>query len=576
MQVPPPKRNRFLLLLVLFVVAVTSWWFLNPRERIYRGQAVGAWVRQLSITQIGQTNAVLDALLDIGPDCLPPLACELQARDNFLATLFEKYRPKLPGAAQKVLPKPSSRSQRRATAAWALGQIGPAARPLTPALVAALDDPEDQVRAEAAQALRWIGCKTPEVIAALARCLRDKASRVQSQAATTLWDMAPESQAALPALIQLLHVPDRASDSALCLQELGPLASNAVPALIEVVKRGAAGRATNWTFPVVAGADGKPDGKDYSAHNRAMAAKALGKIGIASGEVIETLQAALKYPPSLEGVPELPRAWVCQNAAQALGFLGTNAIAAIPALTRALNGTNPAALQEVALALGAMGAHARESLPQLRDLLSELPEPFAARAGVGEERKWELFWLRGAVARAIAQIDSTDKTSLVVLFERADTDFYARRYLEGLGARMNEFVSELTEKLGRTNGQPQAATAELLWHIDADNPAVVPALRQVMQYTNSATRAYAAYWYWKVTGDANAAIKIMVAGLKERPSGVSQAFPQWLGRMEAAARPAVPALKKALWHHDIYTRRNAGKALEKIDPAAPELPGSHK
>jgi HEAT repeat protein len=533
---------------------------------------VSAWVRQLDITQIGQTNEVLDALLDIGPDCLLPLSAELQVRDNFLNKAWQKYWPKLPGSLRGVLPKPLSRSDRRATAAWALGQIGPAARSVTPALVQALDDPEDRVRAEAAQALRFVASKKPEIIEALARRLNDKASQYQPQAASALWDMAPESQAALPELIQLLHIPDRVYLSALCLQELGPLASNAVPALIEVVKRGAAGRPANWTFPVVAGADGKPDGKDHSAHNRAMAAKALGKIGIASREVIETLQTALNYPPTLEGMPELPRPWVCQNAAQALGLLGTNAIAAVPALAQALNETNPAALREVALALGAIGTQARESLPQLKNLFSELPEPFATRGGIGEDRKWELFWLRGGVARAIAQIDNTDKASLAVLLEHADGDYDARRYLEGLGTTMNEFVSELMKKLARTNGLPQAATAELLWHIDPKNTAVVPALRQAMQHTNSTTRACAAYWHWKVTGDSDAAIKIMVAGLKEQPSGASQVFPQWLGRMEAAAEPAVPALKKALWHHNIYTRRNAGKALEKIDPAALDSP----
>ena len=66
-------------------------------------------------------------------------------------------------------------------------------------------------------------------------------------------------------------------------------------------------------------------------------------------------------------------------------------------------------------------------------------------------------------------------------------------------------------------------------------------------------------------------MKVIVAGLDEPPSQASQMFPQWLGDMEAAARPAVPALKKALWHHDIYARRNAEKALKKIDPTALEF-----
>jgi len=225
-------------------------------------------------------------------------------------------------------------------------------------------------------------------------------------------------------------------------------------------------------------------------------------------------------------------------------------------------------LQEIALALGAMGVHARSALPLLTNLLGELPGRFAARANIGEDRKWELFWLRGAVARAIAQIDNTDKASLAVMVEHADSDAIARRFLAGLGSKASQFAPELTRKLASTNGQPQAATAELLWHIDPNNTAIVPALKQVMQHTNSAMRAHAAYWYWKVTGDATTAINVIIAGLEEPPSSASQMFPQWLGQMEAAARPAVPVLKKALWHHNIYARRNARKALEKIDPAA--------
>src|SRR5882672_9885961 len=268
MRPSPSKATRVLFGLLLLLVGAAGWWLLTPHERVYQGRPVSAWVRQLSITRTGQTNEVLDVLLDIGPDCLAPLVNELRLRDNFLSTTWQKYWPKLPASLSGALPKPLLRAERRAAAAWALGQIGLAARSVTPSLVEALDDPDDRVRGEAAQALRFVGAKSPEVIAALARRLGDKqGSMAGPRAAQALWDMAPESQAALSKLIPLLNIPDYAGLGALCLQELGPLASNAVPALIEVVKRGAAGRPSNWKFPMAAG-------PDLSAHNRAMAAKA--------------------------------------------------------------------------------------------------------------------------------------------------------------------------------------------------------------------------------------------------------------------------------------------------------------
>jgi len=506
-------------------------------------------------------------LLDIGPDCLQPLVANLESQDNVFSKAWQKYWPKLPRGVRNALPRPVPRAERRATAAWALGQIGPAARPVSAALVAALDDSENRVRAEAAQALRYVNPRASGAIAALARRLSDPTPLVRSRAAEALWNMAPESRAALPALIQLLHDPDLAHLAASCMQELGPLASNAVPDLIDVVKQGVAGhppkRKFSFLHSVIL--------EDPSAHNRAMAAKALGKIGIANAEVLDTLQAALKYPPTWEGAPRRLRPWVCQNAAQALGDLGTNALSAIPALVLMLGDTNLAAPRAAALALGAMGLQAQSALPALKNLLSELPDPLGTGLGVGEDRKWELFWLRGSVALAISQIDPNDRIALAVLLDHADADYAGRRRIAELGAGCRELVPKLSERLAHTNGQPQTAKAELLWHLDPQNPAVVPALTHAMGQTNSALRAHAAFWYWKVTGDADTTMKVLVAGLDEPPSPASQMFPQWLGDMEAAARPAVSALKKALWHHDIYARRNAEKALKKIDPTALEF-----
>ena len=68
MCTPRFKRKRLLLVLLLLVAAVAGWWFVAPRQRVYRGQPVSEWVRQLSITSLGVTNAILDVLLDIGPD----------------------------------------------------------------------------------------------------------------------------------------------------------------------------------------------------------------------------------------------------------------------------------------------------------------------------------------------------------------------------------------------------------------------------------------------------------------------------------------------------------------------------
>ena len=84
--------------------------------------------------------------------------------------------------------------------------------------------------------------------------------------------------------------------------------------------------------------------------------------------------------------------------------------------------------------------------------------------------------------------------------------------------------------------------------------------------TNHSTRAYAAFTLWKMTADANLSLSVLIALLDERTdSSDTQAYPQYLAKMGPAARPALPTLRRALWHRHIYTRRRAGEALHQLD-----------
>jgi hypothetical protein len=72
-----------------------------------------------------------------------------------------------------------------------------------------------------------------------------------------------------------------------------------------------------------------------------------------------------------------------------------------------------------------------------------------------------------------------------------------------------------------------------------------------------------------MTGDPNRSLSVLTALLDERTdSPNTQSYPQYLAKMGQAARPALPALRRALWHRHIYTRRQAGEALRRLDPQA--------
>jgi hypothetical protein len=54
---PQFRRRRILLLLALLLAGLIGGGLFATRETGYQGKSVSAWVAQLRITQLGQTNA---------------------------------------------------------------------------------------------------------------------------------------------------------------------------------------------------------------------------------------------------------------------------------------------------------------------------------------------------------------------------------------------------------------------------------------------------------------------------------------------------------------------------------------
>src|SRR5581483_9519640 len=147
----------------------------------------------------------------------------------------------------------------------------------------------------------------------------------------------------LPALINDLHDPEAAYEAAICLGYMGTNARAAIPALIDTLRHSAAGASpadeAKW----------RPDdrsiqqstGKYSLDHNRAMSARALGRIGIATPEV--TIALARAWNDTNE--------WVCANAAEAIGDLGPAMAGQVPELIAGLQDHDNRALSAKLLAL---------------------------------------------------------------------------------------------------------------------------------------------------------------------------------------------------------------------------------
>ncbi len=482
-----PKHGLILALIVGILLGTWSWF--SHRETQHQGKTATEWTQDLKITQISQSNTSLDALLEIGPQSIPALQKKLNAQDGPLQKGYTKLRDQLPENLRSQLEAPVPQNLRHAYAAWALGEIGPAARDAVPDLLRALASPDPVVRSDIVKSLRKIDQRTPEVISALIKIAQDPNPDIKEAAIWTLQWMAPESAPAAPVFQQLLTDPVQARLAASGLGTLGPAASNAIPALILLMNTGTNLPASALQKP--AGPPGFYVPPNLPAMNSSMAALSLGNVGIDSPEVLAALRAA----------------------ASTDSVVKTNALASLEKLTL-------------------------KGVPPLVDkILKANPE---------------------------------DEAALMPLLVELDANGRARHYLMTNAALVRHLVPLLVKRLEVPEPYSYVHFTELLQALQPDHPLVMPMIKKSMADDFLPSRINGTIMYWKATGDAGPALKILQEGLAAPPSGLSQTFPQWLARLGPAAKPAVPTLVKALWHPDEFTRPNAAKALKIIDPEALE------
>jgi HEAT repeat protein len=287
-------------------------------------------------------------------------------------------------------------------AAYQLSWLGPKAREAVPALRAALTDRRLQCRFSAAVALASIdpsvtasipvlnealkylnddeidisdvpialahlGPKAKEAVPTLINLVKKGCD--DTSLLTALVQIDPIGEECVPTLISALKQEDyRAVDvAARCLGLLGPHAKNAVPCLAEVVTR-----------------DFEDDGNVGVSNPQVSAAKALARIGVPAISALPALATALNYRrvirTSADGVAADGERVDCSAAAAAadvLGSFGPMAKAAVPFLIQAVktqepDDNNEQARKAAILALGRIGPDANAAIPVLRNLATDV------------------------------------------------------------------------------------------------------------------------------------------------------------------------------------------------------------
>ncbi|MFQ5767640.1 MAG: HEAT repeat domain-containing protein [Acidobacteriota bacterium] len=299
---------------------------------------------------------------------------ELDAREFEALQSLNLLPPETPGLLGALLQLlHHGKTQVRAIAAQTLAKAcGAAARAVMKALMETLPDENAFVRASAAAALGMLGPPAAVSGPGLIGLLADKSGRVRSAAITALGQIGPGAAAAVPALIKALGDTDRQVRSNV-LQSLGGMglqAGAAVPALVDIIMSGneppemrdsagsilwKIGPEAEIAVPLLLNAFAEvPVSREVS--------NAFQRIRPVSPRVVKYLVEAVENHSNL---------WVRTAAVNGLKQLGPAARDGVPALLGLLKSADRRSRLQAMLALGSIGPQAQAAVPALLEVLND-------------------------------------------------------------------------------------------------------------------------------------------------------------------------------------------------------------
>jgi HEAT repeat protein len=229
-------RKRFRILLVVLLVAVLgglAWQVLRPREPVYEGKTLSAWLADSH--HMAEAQEAREAVHKMGTNTFPTLLRMLRKRDSDLKLRLVRFARKqhfitirfisaskpneeavaafrilgaegkgaVPGLIEIYDQHLSPKSQMET--ANALAWIGPAAQSAVPSLLRETNNTNNQVRANALRALGLIHAAPNRVVPVLIKALSEHDHDVRSLAAQSLGYYQAEAKCGVPALTELLR-----------------------------------------------------------------------------------------------------------------------------------------------------------------------------------------------------------------------------------------------------------------------------------------------------------------------------------------------------------------------------------
>jgi hypothetical protein len=442
----------------------------------------------------------------------------------------------------------------------AIAEFGPlAARRAAPQVIAGLSEMDDRYNNHAVQCVGWL---LPESASALTAFKHGLAGAdpnwpvpdtFLSVAEDSVWAMIPE---VVPLLTNFLGDSFRANLAAADLGCVGSNAAAAVPALIQTAEMGEA-----W-LPDTEGALMPPHGNGkYSTqmmnHNRAMAALALGRIGVTTPEVRAALVRAWNAPD----------ACVRKNAAEGVALLGPSMTNDLSGLLAGLRDKDNSALDKKLRAIWMMGAEARDAIETLRELaqtnrlrlLVTNPEPKVVGGSLED--------LAVSAKMAICRIDPEEGRSFLPdIASKIGVWWDPVEFLVQPSPLSNDVVRVVEPLLEQAGSARQSIAAYVILHHDRHHSKALAVLRRNESAGELNEMLLAGRLLFQSVGETNGLCSLVAEGFKAPESFIGQSAGNLAEAMGEAALPALPAFKKALWHQDKFVRQKAGELRLKLDP----------
>jgi HEAT repeat protein len=235
------------------------------------------------------------------------------------------------------------------------------------------------------------------------------------------------------------------------------------------------------------------------------------------------------------------------EAAAALGRIGPDARAAVPALTEAVASTDQGLRMDAALALAHIAPAAQTVFPVLDEIFKEGNHPYRVRA-------LEVL-ARLALAATGLKGEEIFFWPVRILWDDTQARTKAAEVLGRMGPAAKLAIPALAEVLRGSDNQSRIQAALALWRIDRRTEDVIPVFVAALKssFTPSPRSTLTLPGRFGVAGPP--------------PAPLCQQAAEALGQMGPEARAALPALRQVLQDPQLSAYRSYyARALAKIDP----------